>query len=131
MGKDTPGLPRIRHTSLKWASPTTDNRCQMAKQRPIRSDGLDGEAYPLLFESVDNMICTLDLEGRLTAVNRAGERLTGYTREELVGRSALDLIPPELRDHAARQFRARLTDDGERAPDESVLVAQGGRQIPI
>ncbi|MGH3065484.1 MAG: PAS domain S-box protein, partial [Gaiellaceae bacterium] len=89
------------------------------------------EGYRLLFEHMDSMVCTLDLEGRLTSVNRAGELLTGYLTEELVGRSAVELIAPEQRDEAVRQFARRLATGSDYAPDESVLVTKDGRRVPI
>ena len=45
-----------------------------------------GEAYRLLFEHSPEMVCMLDLEGRFTSINPAGERLTGYAAADLVGR---------------------------------------------
>jgi PAS domain S-box-containing protein len=89
------------------------------------------EAYRLLFERVDNMVCTLDLEGRFTSVNRAGERLTGYRAEELIGRLAVDLIAPEHRDDAIRQFARRLLGEGDETVDESVLLCRDGQHVPI
>jgi len=32
-------------------------------------------AYELLFNHVENMVCTLDADGRFTSVNPAGERM--------------------------------------------------------
>ena len=78
------------------------------------------EAYRLLFDQCGEMVCILDLEGRLTSVNPAGERLTGYPAADLVGRFAAKLIAPELREQAGRQFRERLRDDA--GPDETVLL---------
>jgi PAS domain S-box-containing protein len=92
---------------------------------------VNGDAYSLLFEGVDTMVCTLDLEGRFTDVNRAGELLTGFSREELIGRAALDLIAPDVRERAVTQFRERLAGAGDRPPDESVLLARDGRRVPI
>ena len=77
----------------------------------------------LLFEQSGEMVCILDLEGRFTSVNPAGERLTGFGLGPL-GRLALDLIAPELREQAAHQFRERLR--GDAAPDETVLVTREG-----
>ncbi len=88
-----------------------------------------GEAYRVLFEHAGRMVCTLDLEGRFTAVNRAGEELTGYRSEELVGTFAAELIAPELREEAVQQFRSRLAGTG--GPDESVLVTRDGKRVPI
>jgi PAS domain S-box-containing protein len=46
-----------------------------------------------------------DLDGRYTDVNQAAARLLGYTRDELIGMTALDIIPSEdkPRFEAARQ----------------------------
>ena len=55
------------------------------------------------------MVCLLDLSGRFTSINAAGEELTGYSSAELAGKLAVDLIAPELRDEAVRQFQARLS----------------------
>ena len=89
------------------------------------------DACRLLFERVDTMACTLDLEGRFTSVNSAGERLTGYTSAELFGRYAVELIAPELREEAVRQFQQRLRGGGAGAADESLLLTRDARRIPI
>jgi PAS domain S-box-containing protein len=90
-----------------------------------------GDPYRLLFENVGHMVCTLDLEGRFVSVNAAGVALTGYTEAELVGRSALDLIEPELRRDAAKRFERRLESGGDIPPDESILVTRDGRRVPV
>ncbi len=95
----------------------------------------DDEAYRLLFEHCPAMVCTLDLEGRITAINRAGERLTGYAAADAVGRLAVELIAPEHRDEAARQFEARVRSaaesDLERPPDLTSLLTRDGRRVPV
>jgi len=40
------------------------------------------ERYRELFENANDIIFTTDIEGRLTSINRAGENLTGYRRDE-------------------------------------------------
>jgi two-component system cell cycle sensor histidine kinase/response regulator CckA len=90
-----------------------------------------GDPYRLLFENVGHMVCTLDMEGRFTSVNTAGVALTGYAEAELLGRSALDLIEPELRRDAAKRFERRLESGGDVPPDESILVTRDGRRVPV
>jgi PAS domain S-box-containing protein len=89
------------------------------------------DAYELLFNHVETMVCTLDLEGRFTSINPAGERLTGYPAAELLGVTALDLIAAESRETAAESFRRRISGESGSAPDESVLVRQDGSWVPI
>ena len=40
------------------------------------------ERYRELFENANDIIYTHDLQGNFTSLNRSGERITGYTREE-------------------------------------------------
>ena len=77
------------------------------------------------------MACLLDSEGKFTWVNGAATRLTGYAADELVGRSAAELIAPEAREQAVNQFMNRLRDGIGHVPDESVLVDRNGKRVPI
>ena len=88
-------------------------------------------AYELLFNHVENMVCTLDADGRFTSVNPAGERMTGYTAAELIGLSAADLVPAERRETAIASFRRRLFGEAPDSPDESVLQRRDGTRVPI
>ena len=90
-----------------------------------------GDPYRLLFENVGHMVCTLDLEGRITSVNAAGRTLTGYSERELIGRPALDLIDPELRRDAVKRFERRLQSGPDAPPDESIVLARDGRRVPV
>lgn len=48
-----------------------------------------------LVEQAPIGIFVADLEGRYTDVNAAGERMLGWSRAELIGKSVLDLLAPE------------------------------------
>ena len=87
------------------------------------------EAYRLLFEHAGEMVCILDLEGRFTSVNPAGERLTGYAAADLIGHLAIDVVAPELREQATQQFQARLR--GDAVPDETVVITRAGQRVPV
>ena len=93
-------------------SPATESETMSSREETKESEPQSAaEAYRLLFDQSGEMVCILDLEGRLTSVNPAGERLTGYPATEIVGRLAVELIAPELREQAAHQFQERLRGD--------------------
>jgi len=48
-----------------------------------------------LLEHASEGIFVADLEGRYTEVNPAGCRMLGYSREQLIGRTIMDLLPAE------------------------------------
>ena len=51
--------------------------------------------YRELFENANDMLYTHDLAGNFTALNRMGEQLTGYTRDELLARNISYIVAPE------------------------------------
>jgi PAS domain S-box-containing protein len=83
--RDADGRPKF---ALGMVEDTTERR--LAHEALLESE----QRYRELFENANDMVFTLDLEGHITAINRAGERITGYPREELLGRPATDLLAP-------------------------------------
>jgi two-component system sensor histidine kinase/response regulator len=56
---------------------------------------LEREAhYTELFENAGDLVYTLDLDGHVTSINRAGEHILGYTREEAIGMPLSKLLVP-------------------------------------
>ena len=54
-----------------------------------------GDLYRLLFEEATDSMFMTDPQGRLIAVNARASELTGYSKDELIGRHFDDLIPAE------------------------------------
>jgi PAS domain S-box-containing protein len=66
------------------------------------------ERYRELFENANDAIFLHDLKGKILAVNRAAEQLSGYSRDEVLGESLVELIAPEAREQAQDAIRAHL-----------------------
>jgi len=65
-----------------------------------------------IIESADVVIVGLDYEGRVRLFNRAGEAVTGYAREELMGKDWFDVVVPRERFLFAWDEFCRLVREG-------------------
>lgn len=70
------------------------------------------ERYRTMIESANDMIWTLDTEGRFTFINRQAVENAGYAVEEVIGKHYLAFIHPE--DRAMREDSFKRTLSGER-----------------
>ncbi|MCE5251279.1 PAS domain S-box protein [bacterium] len=84
------------------------------------------ERYRDIVEDSADFACTLDLKGNFTSVNRAAERLTGFSMAELVGMNFRDYTTKESGKKLFQSFR-RLLRTGEPLRDFpcDVIVKDG------
>ena len=88
---------------------------------------LSEDRYSDLFEHATDAIFSATVTGRISAVNEAGQSLTGYTRDELVGMNMFDLVTPEDRVRAHATFERRLSGGELEVPEYQMLRKNGGR----
>ncbi|MFO7559418.1 MAG: PAS domain S-box protein [Desulfobacterales bacterium] len=88
------------------------------------------ERLNILFEYAPDAYFLNDLDRKLIDGNRAAERLTGYTREELIGRDFLELnlLPREQILEAGRNFKKNLKELPT-GPVEYSLYRKDGRKV--
>lgn len=87
-----------------------------------------------LLEFAPDAIVITDPDGRITLVNRQAEQLTGYTREELVGRPVEDLLPESLRSVHVRHRANYMTAPRTRPMGAGMELAarrRDGTEIPV
>ena len=83
-----------------------------------------------IVESSDDAIIAKDLNGVITDWNSASERMFGYTAQEMVGRSILAIIPPELQ-HEEPVILSKIRA-GERVEHyETYRVHKSGRRVDV
>ena len=80
--------------------------------------------YRHLFEGASDAIMTFDASGTFTTVNRAGEVISGYGRNELVGESFGPLIPEAELERTLGEFRRAL--DGITGTFETIFIRKDG-----
>lgn len=88
------------------------------------------ERYRELFENARDAIYVHDLEGNYIRVNRAGETLSGYKREEIVGHNFLEFVAADQLRFGRKNFYAKLAEQGETSFEVDVL-AKDGRRVPV
>lgn len=84
-----------------------------------------------LIETANVMILGLDLQGRVTLVNPAVTRVTGYTASELYGNDWFALLIPSADSEAVHREFARLVAGGEPKQYENPIRAKGGAERMI
>ncbi|MGA2130762.1 MAG: PAS domain S-box protein [Bryobacteraceae bacterium] len=88
------------------------------------------QRYRLLVEDASDTIFTIDLEGNLTSVNTMAERISGYSRQELLCMNLEQITAPECLEAVRQRIQARMR--GAETPAlESELVTRDGRRVPM
>lgn len=88
------------------------------------------EKLRVTFESISDAVAVIDLEGRFTQVNEAAARMTGYTKEELVGRNVLDtMIAKKDHDKIVLDMAKTLEEGGALGIRSYTLVTKDGREF--
>ena len=88
------------------------------------------ERFHELFENANDVVFTTDLTGNVLSMNRAGERATGYSSDELRRMNFGALVAPEHVDVLQQMLRA-TSGDTERARHELEIVTKDGRRVPL
>lgn len=82
-----------------------------------------------LFESSPDAILVIDLNGSILDANPTALRLHGYSREQLMGMSIPDIVPPERRESVA--LRLRGSSEEEPLIAESFSLRSDGSVVPV
>jgi PAS domain S-box-containing protein len=88
------------------------------------------ERYGDLIEHAHDAIFTVDREGRITSVNRAGERLSGHSRESLLSMRVEEIVAPEQAELVRRLRRVKPVR-AARTRLEIEIVARDGHRVPL
>lgn len=83
-----------------------------------------------IVDSSDDAIISKDLEGTILSWNPAARRVFGYEADEILGRSILSLIPPDL--HSEEDDILRKIKAGQRIEHfETVRVRKNGERFSV
>jgi PAS domain S-box-containing protein len=88
------------------------------------------ERYRELFENARDAIYVHDLDGNYVSINRAAERLSGYTRDEIIGHKFTEFIVPDHARYVRNNFCTKLAKKGETTYEVDV-IAKDGHRVPV
>jgi PAS domain S-box-containing protein len=83
-----------------------------------------------ILENSSDVIYELDPYGKITLISKVIEKLTGYSREELIGRSALDVVSADSLEVVASHISMLLAGEADPPPVEVGVQARSGHIIP-
>ena len=88
------------------------------------------ERYRELFENANDVVYTHDLRGFFTSLNKTGERVTGYTREEACRMNLAHVVVPQYLS-LARQMMGQKQKGDESTRYELEIISKDGRRVPL
>ncbi len=98
-------------TSIGWELGSTIER--MAAEEEVKKARKNLET---LFNSIDEMVFVLDMQGHILAVNETVEKRLSYTQRELTRTNVLLLHVPEQRDEALRNVQGMIAGTIDSCP---------------
>ncbi|HSS21597.1 MAG TPA: response regulator [Pyrinomonadaceae bacterium] len=85
------------------------------------------EVYANFFENARDIIYTHDLAGNYTSVNKAGERITGYSAAEALRMNVSEVLAPEYLGLAASMLTEKADKNGPSAYEVEIITKDGRR----
>ncbi len=102
---------------------TENKKAQQAMQE-------NEERYRELFENANDIIYTHDLAGNFTSLNRSGEQITGFTRDEALRMNIVNVLAPEYIP-VAQQMIVRKTDIQAPTVYELEIITKNQRRVRL
>jgi two-component system response regulator len=103
---------------------------QKRRKRPKDALHETAERHREIVDNAIDIIYTADLNGRFTSVNRAGERLTGYTEDEARKMDLTQVVAPEYL-ALVRQMVAHKLAGGGPTTYELEIMTKTGQRVPL
>ncbi len=87
--------------------------------------------YRDLFENANDIVFTYDMSGRVTWMNKAAERLSGYSRDDMTEERSFNIVAPEHRDLAFQMRESKLKGLSEATTYEVDIITKEGNRTSL
>lgn len=88
------------------------------------------ERYRDLIENANDIIYTIDLEGRFTSLNKSGQKLLGYSLDEAREKTIRSIVPPEHEKIVSKMLRQQ-SEGTPRTDFEIDLLNSDGERLTL
>ncbi len=85
--------------------------------------------YRTLVENATDLVFRTDNTGRLTFVNPATLRITGYEEKEMIGKQYTIVIRPDMRDEAMKFFGRQFVKRIQNTYSEYPMLTKNGQEV--
>jgi diguanylate cyclase (GGDEF)-like protein/PAS domain S-box-containing protein len=116
--------PRLAFVFRNYYRDFSEDRLRIHAEEALRASE---ERYRDLFENANDMVYTMDLTGNLTSLNKAAERITGYSRAEALQMNLAQFVSPACQDVA----RKMLERQSGSATYEIEIVTREGQNLAL
>ena len=83
-----------------------------------------------ILNSINDGVFTIDLNWRITSINRAAQKITGYSEQEVIGKNCAEVLRSDACEHSC-PMRHTLETGLPTQNMEVEICAKGGRKVPI
>jgi len=102
----------------------------LSRRRTRETLARSEQRYRELFENATDIVYTHDMNGVVTSINRAGERITGYAKREILGKPIAEVVAAE--DVGKVKDTMRIEAGGGKARTcELEIISKDGRRVPM
>jgi len=109
-----------------WVSVVRD----ITERKQAEEELVASEAkYRMLMDSASDAIGICDIDGTILEVNGQMARLTGYSKEELIGRKFQTLLPKSVAGKTLKSFK-NVIKKGLSSPFEGAITRKDGVEVP-
>ena len=84
----------------------------------------------IIFESIDEGVFTTDPSCKITGFNRAAEQITGFSREEAIGKYCFDIFRSDIC-HSTCALRNTLQDGKPVRNVRATIISKAGDELPV
>jgi diguanylate cyclase (GGDEF)-like protein/PAS domain S-box-containing protein len=81
--------------------------------------------YQELFDNAYDLVYTQDLSGKITSINKAAERITGYGRVEALQMKFSQFVAPEFQQIAQKMIERQIADELPATQELNILSKDG------